>query len=173
MLAVDLTVNELATFVILLGGVVGSLTVVLKVIVGGLDHRIKDHLDDAVEPLRRELKPNGGKSLRDDVAAIRSTVEGAERTAADVAEELRRHEGEQRRRHEDNRRRFGRIERAHAGLRHGVLWLFEADRRAAAEGDRPDMSRVLGPPPTHELERIEEEYRVERDRDIRPDHPIE
>lgn len=165
------TVSELGQYIILLGGVVASCGVMLKAIANGLDRRIKDHIDDVIEPLRRELKPNSGKSLRDDVTAIKATVEQAEEEARYVGEELKGAEEEQGRRHQENAARLGRLERSHASIRNGVLWLFEAHRRSMAdEGKRPPEQLAKA---TEELRMVEAEYRFEQGNPHRPPDPVQ
>ena len=161
----SITLEQLLVFIAEIGAAVAALTVIFGGALKRLDKRIKDHLDEAVTPLRRELSANGGKSLRDDVTAIRATVESAEDEARHVAEALKLAKDGIAQRHEENLGRFKRLERWHSALRWGLIGHLEAHRKGDTQSHVEERLDAL--------RRVDDEYRFEQARDERPDHPIQ
>jgi len=154
------TVSEFLTFVVLLGAAVASFGVITRTLLRQLDRRI----DDKLESVKDELKPNGGPSLRDDVAAIRASVDAATTqvvATGDVATE----------RHAENVRRLAALERSHHGIRRTVLWLLDAHRRTDLPNLPSHAAHELAAA-TNELRLVEDEYRWQAGRN-RPDEPAQ
>lgn len=159
-----ITVEQLLIYMAEIGAAVAAVSVIVSGLAKRLDKRIADKLD----PIARELQSNGGKSLRDDVRAIRAEVERNAGQLEDATKELAAQNELQAKRHRENAKRLARLERSESSLRRGVLWLFDHARRVV--GEQPPPRFELPPPPVDELRRVEEDYRYDSDR---PDDPVE